>query len=184
MRDYPYKAKIETAVNEWSQWFQIPEQGAREYLLQNRCKADFCFHIGLKGHLFIEDDDGVRGLNNLIKYWIWCLHNPEDRPIHVVHILETSRPAQIANIRFLGERMQESICDLQYHMVLIENWQVSDEEWLPAFRQCLMQITGTMSGEQGPPRKAQSLPVIAENPSFKLLNAIGKPLGSAKGRIP
>src|SRR6266850_4734502 len=103
MTDYPYKTKIKAAVKEWPQRFQVPELGVREYLLQNRCKADFCFVIKPKGYLFVEDDDGARGVNNLVKYWIWCSVHPEDRPVHVVHIIETSRNAQIENIRFLAK---------------------------------------------------------------------------------
>jgi len=149
MTDYPYKTKIKAAVKEWPQRFQVPELGVREYLLQNRCKADFCFVIKPKGYLFVEDDDGARGVNNLVKYWIWCSVHPEDRPVHVVHIIETSRNAQIENIRFLAKRMQEAISGFVYHLIPIENWQVPEEVWLPTFRNCLKQIDGLMNGQPG-----------------------------------
>jgi len=140
MTDYPYKSKIEQAVKEHSNLFSIPAAGSREFLLQDRCKADFCFIMNPNGRLFIEDDDAMRGLGNLVKYWIWCEAHPLERPVHVIHILETSRSAAIKEIRFLGDKMQEQIIGFTYHMITIPNWQIADEDWLPQFRGILLRI--------------------------------------------
>lgn len=140
MTDYPYKAKIEEAVLAYPDRFSVPDGGAREYLLQNRCRADFCFTMKPQGRLFIEDDDGMRGLQNLIKFWIWCEANPSETPIHVVHILETSRPAAIQSIQFLGDKMQQQIPGFAYHVITLPDWQGPDEDWLPEIRNVLAGI--------------------------------------------
>ncbi|MFC1816733.1 hypothetical protein ACFL0M_12540 [Thermodesulfobacteriota bacterium] len=140
MADYPYKAKIEEAVGAFSNKFQIPITGAREYLLQNRCKADFCFQIHPKGMLFIEDDDGARAVNNLIKYWIWTERNPGSRPIHLIHIVETSLPAQIENLKFLAKKIKKAVPDFRFHLITLANWQVPDEAWMPKFRETVEKI--------------------------------------------
>ena len=140
MTDYPYKAKIEEAVATHADRFCVPDTGAREFPLQNHCRADFCFHIKPKGQLFIEDDDGARGLSNLVKYWIWCDDHPDERPVHFIHILETTRPAQVENIDFVGQRTEKAIPGFSFHMIKIANWQAPDEDWLPSLRRVLNAI--------------------------------------------
>lgn len=139
MSDYPYKIKIEECVMEWPELFSAAEPRAREFHLGNRCRADFCFRIKPNGYLFIEDDDGVRGLSNLVKYWMWCLEKPE-RPVHFIHILEQSRSAELAKIAFIVDKMHDSLSGFQYHEIFIKNWQVSDELWLPELRKHLKYI--------------------------------------------
>jgi len=152
MTDYPYKAAIENSVAAFSNCFQPPEGGPREYSLANRCRADFCYNIIPKGRLFIEDDDGARAVNNLIKYWIWCEQNLEDRPAHLIHIVETTRPAQIRNIKFLERKMRQHITRFQFHLLPIDNWQVPDNVWVPKLQQILAQIAkeGVPSGALHP----------------------------------
>ena len=137
MTEHAYKAEIEEAVGAHSNRFEVPEEGAREYLLQNRCKADFCFHIKPQGQLFIEDDDSARGLNNLIKYWIWCEDHPDVGPVHLIHILDTTRPAQVTNIKFLARKMENGIPAINFHIVKTPNWEVPTEQWLPDLRKIL-----------------------------------------------
>ena len=108
-----------------------PSSGSREFPLQNRCRADFCFNIKPAGRLFIEDDDGARAVNNLIKYWIWCEQNPSEMPVHLVHIVEGSSPAQLKNSLFLAEKIKKSVERFSYHLIEIKNWQVPSGEWIP-----------------------------------------------------
>jgi len=133
------------AVNELPQRFHVPQNGAREYLLEDRCKADFCFKIKPQGCLFIEDDDAQRASSNLVKYWIWCAAHRENRPVHVIHIVSPKRSAYVKNVQFLGKRMEESIPDFKYHLISIESWHAPDEVWLPDFRRCLKQIDGMIN---------------------------------------
>jgi hypothetical protein len=134
MTDYPYKTMIEDAVTAHQDSFRRPGRGCREYPLLNRCRADFCFDIMPEGRLFIEDDDGARGVNNLIKYWMWCEDEPDIRPVHVIHILETSLPAQIKAIDFLSARMEQALVGFRYHKISIKRWQDPPEEWLDELR--------------------------------------------------
>ena len=131
MAEYPYKSKIEDAVISIAERFAPPSKPIREYPLQNKCRADFCFNIIGGGRLFIEDDDASRGLSNLVKYWIWCELNANERPVYVIHIIETSSPASIANIEFIGKKMEKQIENFHYHMITIPNWSVQVETWLP-----------------------------------------------------
>lgn len=117
-----------------------PSSRIREYPLHGRCRADFRFNIISGGCLFIEDDDGARGLSNLVKYWIWCDEHPEDRPVHVIHILETSRPVSIHHIEFIGKKMEEQIPSFYYYIIKIPNWQIPDENWIPKIVNVLQTI--------------------------------------------
>lgn len=139
MTDYPYKTKIKESILLHSR-FRVPAQGASEYRLQNRCKADFCFDMSPSGKLFIEDDDGARGVNNLIKYWIWCEDNPNERPVHLIHILEMSRPAQVENIKFLAEKVERNVPQFTFHLIALDSWQQPDESWMPRFREIVARI--------------------------------------------
>lgn len=137
-----YKELIEQTVLYHADRFEVPDCGAREYLLLNRCKADFCFNIIPSGRLFIEDDDAMRGLGNLIKYWAWCELNPDALPVHVIHILETSRPAAIENIKFLGDKMEQQLPQFTYNIITLDNWQEPYDVWLPQFKDVVANIAG------------------------------------------
>jgi|GEM_PF-4436520 len=65
MTDYPYKSKIEDVINEDTDKFIRPNKGHTEFAIEANCKADFAYMINPNGMLFIEDDDGVRVVNNL-----------------------------------------------------------------------------------------------------------------------
>lgn len=140
MTDYPYKSKIEEAVATFPRRFLTLSSGPREYLLQNKCKADFCFPMSPRGILFVEDDDAARAINNLIKYWIWAEKHPDYQPIHLIHIVETSRPAQVENLKFLAGKMQQFVSNFTFHLITLDNWQLPDETWLPRFRETVKKI--------------------------------------------
>jgi len=97
--------------------------------------------------LFVEDDDGARGVNNLIKYWIWCVANPSVKAVHLVHILETSRPAQVISIKFLAEKMQDVVRGFKYHLITISSWQVPVDSWLPELNEKLKGISELVSSD-------------------------------------
>lgn len=65
--------------------------GVREVVLSISCRTN-C--------------DGIRAVNNLIKCGMSAWQHPHHRPIHVIHIVETSRLARVENLKLLAHKMQ------------------------------------------------------------------------------
>lgn len=118
---YRYKKEIDTLVRNI-----LGVSGVRESPLIGRCKADFCYELKPSGKLFIEDNDPQRAVNNLIKYWEWCLKYPSERPILLIHIIGTKnmskRNVYFEHCEFLKERMEKDLQQLNYYIVPITDW--------------------------------------------------------------
>lgn len=143
---YVYQDRILQMVQspDFSSCFVAPAEGPMEFYLDISsppCRADFCYSIVPQGRLFIEDDDGARAVNNLVKYWEWCVKHDKERPVHLIHIVEKSSPGQLVHCRFLAKRMEDDLRpNFHYHLIEIKNWSVPYDTWLPAVREVLQQI--------------------------------------------
>lgn len=148
--DQPYKTGIANLIEGscWNAFFSKPSSGAREYPLKmppRTCYADFCYDFGTAGKLFIEDDDAERGLNNLVKYWRWCLLNPGQQPVHLIHIIGADNGVCLDHCLFIKERMEkelESNC-FKYHILTINKQWHAFEGWLPKLKEILTRINLT-----------------------------------------
>ena len=149
-----YKREIAQLVEapSWGGLFRVPAAGsAREYPLvlpDGTGKADFCYDLGQSGKLFIEDDDDARALANLVKYWRWCLEHPEQRPVHLVHIIGAVSGLQIGHCCFLKTRMERDLAKhgFRYHLITIDGWD-APEKCLPKLREVLDAVSREVAGE-------------------------------------
>ncbi|WNM56381.1 hypothetical protein [Candidatus Nitrospira allomarina] len=154
---YPYKNEIHNLVKDdcWSGFFRDPEKSPREFPLRlSDCigRADFCYEFEESGKLFIEDDDAPRAINNLIKYWRWCLEHHEERPIVLIHIIGDMGGIQIDHCQFLKTRMEKDLTKskFRYHIIQIEgkaNAWATPESWLAEVRKILSEIASNRSGQ-------------------------------------
>ena len=148
--DNLYKAEIINLLENpsWSGFFKVPSSGAREYPLTsqdgNSCRADFCYELRPTGKVFIEDDEAPTALNNLVKYWRWCLHHPEEHPVHLVHIIGADSGAGIEHCKFLESRMKKELAGntFQYHIMTVSGQWSAHEKWLPRLKEVLSEIAG------------------------------------------
>lgn len=130
----PHKKAIRAAVADFHQSFTSPTV---EHVLEDNCRADFRFSMRPAGVLFVEDDDAARAINNLIKYWPWIEKNPDTGPWHLVHVIESSRPAQLKNLQFLAQKMEAAVPGFRFHLITIKSWSEAVETWLPQLRRTI-----------------------------------------------
>jgi len=109
---YLYKNMIAKLVEDncWGGLFRAPQSGAEEYPLDlsgSGGRADYCYEFEESGKLFIEDDDAPRALNNIIKYWRWCLEHSQQHPIVLIHVIGFLGGIQIDHCQFLKSRGPE-----------------------------------------------------------------------------
>lgn len=144
--DNPYKAEIIRLLEDasWGGFFKVPVSRVREYQLTlergRPCLADFCYELSPAGKLFIEDDEAQTALNNLVKYWRWCLQHPEERPVHLVHIIGAASGAWIDHCGFVAERMQNELTGFHYHPMTVNRQYANHEAWIPELKKILTRI--------------------------------------------
>jgi len=145
-----YKEQIMNLLQDssWQGLYKAPQSRVKEYVLTmpyGTCYADFCYELGSTGKLFIEDDDAARALNNLVKYWEWCISHPDQRPVHLIHIIGEDNGACIDHCKFLKERMERELVrnDFNYHIITIGREWHAPEKWLFKLKEVLTQIAKT-----------------------------------------
>ncbi len=150
VRRLDYKTAIMELVEDSDRrgLFKKPNQGVMEYpllLSSGSARADFCYEIGSRGRLFIEDEDAPKALNNLMKYWRWCADHPGMRPVHLIHVIGTDQSIFVDHCRFLRPRIEDDLKanGFRYHIVTLDcHWSDTDL-WLPEVWAVLDEISGS-----------------------------------------
>lgn len=151
-----YKEAIEKRVQlAGGHFFEMPPTGIREYPLKipgHTGLADFCWHFGTSGRLFIEDEDNSsqRALNNLVKYWLWCDENPNFGPIGLIHIVGSENRLNVKNAYFLGKKMEEALNSRPFFYHVVPNvisgeWHNPKAAWLTELEQTVKKILDLMA---------------------------------------
>ena len=148
--DNLYKAEIINLLENpsWSGFFEVPSSGAREYPLTLQDGNRLCrLLLRIAAHregFFIEDDEAPTALNNLVKYWRWCVHHPEEHPVHLIHRIGADSGAGIEHCKFLESRMKKELAGntFQYHIMTVSGQWSAHEKWLPRLKEVLSEIAG------------------------------------------
>lgn len=154
-RSVDCKTSILNLVQEsdWRGFFKIPRQGVIGYpllLSKGSGRADFCFEIGTRGRLFIEDEDSPNALNNLLKYWRWCADHPGMRPVHLIHLMGNAEHGFVDHCRFLKSRIEEDLRAnrFQYHIIALDCHRTDTDLWIPELGVVLDEICGAIMRRQ------------------------------------
>ena len=159
MSTYEYKARLRELIEDtcWNGRFSSPSRRPREYPLDDRCAADFCYDVLPSGKLFVEDDDPQRALSNLIKYWPWCTRRPKIKLTYLIHIIgDHGESVHLKQCNFVAEKMREDLSGMglhfEYRQIQIgggPEWQEPDK-WLPRVRAVLADIAHEGAAEPRP----------------------------------
>lgn len=159
MATYEYHSRLRELIENpcWNGRFRPPSQGPREYPLDDRCAADFCYDVSPSGKLFVEDDDPPRALSNLIKYWPWCARRPETKVTYLVHIIgDPGESVHLKQCDFVSKKMREDLSRMgvrfEYRQIKMRGgpeWQEADK-WLPRVRAVLADIAHEGTVESRP----------------------------------
>ena len=150
MPTYEYHSRLRELVEDrsWNGRFRSSSpSGPREYPLDDRCAADFCYDLPPAGRLFIEDDDPSRALSNLIKYWPWCTARPTIKVVYLVHIIgDRGHSVHLKQCDFVAEKMREDLSRIgirfEYRQLRIAGsveWH-EPHKWLPKVRAVLEDV--------------------------------------------
>lgn len=152
-----YKIAISGLVEhrDWEGFFRTPDLGVMEhplFLSDRSGRADFCYEIGDRGRLFVEDDDAPKTLNNLMTYWRWCAANPDVRPVHLIHVIGSNSGVFVEHCRFLKPRIEADLERnlFQYHIVAHDFQWREPQRWLPEIRAVLGAIRQSFRGATPP----------------------------------
>lgn len=151
MPTYEYHQRLRELVEDacWNGRFRPPAaQGPREYPLDDRCRADFCYDLSPAGKLFIEDDGPNTALSNLIKYWPWCVARPEVKVAHLIHIIgDRGESVYLKHCDFVSKKMRADLQRIglrfEYRLIKMSGYQEWHEpdKWLPEVRAVLEEIS-------------------------------------------
>lgn len=142
------KAPIAALAAERATVLLPPADGpVREYPLvvagERRFRADWAFRLRSGGWLFIEDDDSVRALHNVAKYWMWMEEHDVREPVHLVHLIG---PGHLDLPGFVGRKAFEDRPGFDYRPRPIADWRTPDL-WVPMLGALLDEIAGVAGGD-------------------------------------